>query len=328
MKVVVTGAAGFVGSHLTEACLATGWEVVAIDALTPYYAPERKRANAAAFKADPSCIYREEHLLDADLPGLLSGVDIVFHLAAQAGVRTSWGRDFDSYVDLNVTTLQRLLEAAKDANLAKFVFASSSSVYGDAERLPTPEESILRPVSPYGATKALGEHLLYLYHKSYGLPTVALRYFTVYGPRQRPDMAFHRAIDAAMTQQEFTLFGDGGQTRDFTYVADAVDATLAAGLRGTPGQIYNVGGGTRASMNQVLGIINDLTGSLRLRYIDPQRGDVRDTAADTTRASRELGWSPACGLEEGLRRQVDWQGLQKSPPAQLERHGESVSPRP
>jgi UDP-glucose 4-epimerase len=304
--VLVTGAAGFVGSHLTEECLARGWRVRAIDALTPYYDPDIKRRNAERLAAHPACTYVEAELVEA-LPEILQGVDYVFHLAAQAGVRASWGHEFDVYTHLNITTVQRLFEAAKEAELKKLVFASSSSVYGDAEALPTPEESILRPVSPYGATKALGEHLAYLYWRSYALPVVSVRYFTVYGPRQRPDMAFNRAIRAALDGAEFTIFGDGRQTRDFTFVADAVAGTIAAAERGSPGRAYNLGGGSRVSMAEVLELIDRLAGPLRVRYGDRQRGDARNTAADISRAQSELGFVPWQDLEAGVRAQLDWQ---------------------
>jgi UDP-glucose 4-epimerase len=203
--------------------------------------------------------------------------------------------------------MQRLLEAARSTHLGRFVFASSSSVYGDAERLPTREETALQPISPYGATKALGEHLCRLYHRSFGLPTVLLRYFTVYGPRQRPDMAFNKFISAALEQQEIVIFGDGGQTRDFTFVSDTVDGTIAAGENGTPGRVYNLGGGARTSMNEVLEMIGELTGEdLNVRRVAAQAGDARDTAADTRRARRQLGFQPSCTLYEGLREQVAW----------------------
>src|SRR4051812_32089079 len=278
-RVIVTGCAGFIGSHLAESCLDRGWEVIGVDCLTPYYDPELKRFNVATAAAHPSFTYIEENLLDLDLDELLAGVDIVYHLAAQAGVRASWGQSFDTYTDLNVTTLQRLLEAARSASLERFVFASSSSVYGDAERLPTPEDTVLRPVSPYGATKALGEHLAHVYTRNYGVPIASLRYFTVYGPRQRPDMAFHRAIEAGLAGEPFGLYGDGNQTRDFTFVADAVAGTVAAGLQGRPGAVYNLGGGSRVSMNQVLDTIGRLLGGpLDIERGESQRGDARDTA--------------------------------------------------
>jgi nucleoside-diphosphate-sugar epimerase len=306
-KVLVTGAAGFIGSHLVEACLARGWEVVAVDSLTTYYSPAAKVRNAAAFAGAPGCTYLEQDLLDLDLEELVRDVDVVFHLAAQAGVRASWGQSFDVYTQLNVTVLQRLLEAARTSEaLSRFVFASSSSVYGDAEALPTTEEQILRPVSPYGATKALGEHLCYLYFRSYGVPTVSLRYFSVYGPRQRPDMAFHRAIEAALTGRTFTLFGDGGQTRDFTFVLDAVDGTIRAGLQGEPGQTYNIGGGGNISMLDALDVIRSEVGSLDVDRRDTQRGDARNTASDISRARAALGYQPTRDVPAGLREQVAW----------------------
>src|SRR5919199_1412709 len=204
-RVLVTGCAGFVGSHLVEECLRRGWDVTGVDCLTSYYSPAIKAANVADAREHPAFTYVEENLLELDLNELLGGIDVVFHLAAQAGVRTSWGTGFEVYTELNVTTVQRMLEAARHARLERFVFASSSSVYGDAEQLPTHEDAVLRPVSPYGATKALGEHLAHVYFRNYGLPIVSIRYFTVYGPRQRPDMAFHRAIDAGLVGTEFVL---------------------------------------------------------------------------------------------------------------------------
>lgn len=303
---LITGAAGFIGSHLTERCLDRGWDVRAIDALTPYYDPDIKRRNAERFASHAACAYSECELIE-QLPRLLDGVDYVFHLAAQAGVRASWGQEFDVYTHLNITTVQRLFEAAKHHDLKKLVFASSSSVYGDAEQLPTPEDSILRPVSPYGATKAAGEHLANLYWRGYGVPVVAVRYFTVYGPRQRPDMAFNRAIEAGLRGEAFTVFGDGLQTRDFTYVADAVDGTLAAAERGIAGRAYNIGGGSRISMRDALDTIDRLGGPMVVKFAGNQRGDARNTAADISRAASELGFSPQCGLEEGLGAQLRWQ---------------------
>jgi UDP-glucose 4-epimerase len=206
-----------------------------------------------------------------------------------------------------VTALQRLLEASRSVALERFVFASSSSVYGDAERLPTNEKTALQPISPYGATKVLGEHLCRLYHLSYGLPTVILRYFTVYGPRQRPDMAFNKLIRAALEHEEIVIYGDGGQTRDFTFVGDAVDGTIAAATHGQPGGVYNLGGGARTSMNEVLEMIADLTGEgLNVRRVAAQAGDARDTAADTSRARAQLSFAPSRSLYEGLSEQVAW----------------------
>jgi nucleoside-diphosphate-sugar epimerase len=230
----------------------------------------------------------------------------VFHLAAQAGVRASWGQSFDTYTHLNVTVLQRLLEASRASELSRFIFASSSSVYGDAESYPTPEGQGLRPVSPYGATKALGEHLVYLYFRNYDLPTVSLRYFSVYGPRQRPDMAFHRAISAGLDSREFVLYGDGNQTRDFTFVMDVVEATLAAAERGAPGEIYNVGGGSTISMADALELVRHEVGQLQVRRVRGQQGDARDTAADISKAMKELHYHPKWEIQQGLQAQIAW----------------------
>ncbi|HEX8207828.1 MAG TPA: NAD-dependent epimerase/dehydratase family protein [Solirubrobacteraceae bacterium] len=306
MRAFITGAAGFVGSHLTETCLQRGWEVVACDSLTTYYSPAAKVRNAQAFAGHHRCTYHEQDILDLDLTAILADVDVVFHLAAQAGVRASWGQSFDVYTQLNVTVLQRLLEAARQTELQKFVFVSSSSVYGDAEALPTSEDQILRPVSPYGATKALGEHLSYLYYRSFDVPVLSLRYFTVYGPRQRPDMAFHRAIEAGLHEREFRLFGDGRQTRDFTFVADTVEGTILAAEKGVPGRAYNLGGGSRVSMLEVLDVIREEAGGLEVRHEERQRGDARDTAADISLAREELGYDPKWNVANGLREQVAW----------------------
>ncbi|MEA2311667.1 MAG: hypothetical protein QOE28_1635 [Solirubrobacteraceae bacterium] len=306
--VFVTGAAGFIGSQLAERCLDRGWRVTAVDSLAPYYDERIKRENVRALEADPNCELIEADVLDLDLPAVLSDVDVVFHLAAQAGVRASWGTSFDVYTHSNITVTQRLLEAAKHADVARFVFASSSSVYGDAEQLPTAEDTMLLPLSPYGATKALTEYLAYLYFKSYGVPTVGLRYFSVYGPRQRPDMAFHRLILSALTGGEFSLFGDGEQTRDFTFVQDAVAGTVAAAERGEPGMVYNLGGGSQVSMNDVTGTVTEILGERpKIRHTEAQRGDARDTSADTSRARSALGFTPTTTLLEGLARQVEWQ---------------------
>ena len=317
-KVLITGAAGFIGSHLTEACLARGWAVVAVDSLNTYYSPAAKVANARRFAYDERCHYLEQDLLDVDLASIVSDVDHVFHLAAQAGVRASWGSSFDVYTHLNVTVLQRLLEAARSApDLKSFVFASSSSVYGDAEKMPTGEDQILRPLSPYGATKALGENLNYIYFRSHNVPTVNLRYFSVYGPRQRPDMAFHRAIEAALTAQDFFLNGDGTQTRDFTFVADIVAATILAALEGEPGETYNVGGGGNVSMAEVLELLGTLVGEVRVRRRPTQRGDARNTAADIGRARRDLGYDPSWDLRAGLIEQIAWHRERERAPTGL-----------
>jgi nucleoside-diphosphate-sugar epimerase len=304
-KVLVTGAGGFIGSHLVRKCLENGDSVVGLDSFTNYYSPDAKRANIATVGADPRWRFLEADLGSEDLVELFADVDVVVHLAAQPGVRASWGEGFDAYVASNVIAVQRVLEAAAATQLGRLVFASSSSVYGDAPVLPADEDSPLRPLSPYGATKVLGENLCRLYHASFGVPVVMLRYFTVYGPRQRPDMAFHKLITAALTGGEIVINGDGEQTRDFTFVTDAVNGTYAATHSGTAGAAYNIGGGHRVSMNEVLRLLRDLTGNeLSIRHVGAQRGDARDTSADTQRARADLSFAPATQLEDGLRAQI------------------------
>ena len=307
MKALVTGAAGFIGSHLAGALLDRGAEVAGIDCFTDYYGREVKEANVATLAGRPGFRFDEAALQTVDLARLLDGVTHVFHLAAQAGVRKSWGRDFTTYTTHNVDATQRLLEAVKERPIDRLVYASSSSVYGDLAVIPMTEDVPLHPVSPYGVTKLAAEHLCHLYHVNHGVPAVSLRYFTVYGPRQRPDMAFHRFIRAALTAQPITLYGDGEQTRDFTFVADAVAATMAAGDRGTAGAVYNIGGGSRISINGVLEKIAHITGrTLDVRREAPQKGDMRDTFADTTRARADLGFAPGHSLDAGLSAECEW----------------------
>jgi nucleoside-diphosphate-sugar epimerase len=307
MKALVTGVAGFIGSHLCELLLDRGAEVVGIDCFTDYYARSIKEANLAHNKGRPGFRFVEARIQDADLPALLADVSHVFHLAAQAGVRKSWGRDFRVYTDNNVDASQRLLEACVGLRLHRFVYASSSSVYGDNVVIPMREDALPQPVSPYGVTKLAAEQLCYLYHVNHGVPTSSLRYFTVYGPRQRPDMGFHRFITAAMAGDPIHLYGDGEQTRDFTFVRDAVAATAAAGERGAPGRAYNIGGGSRVSINQVLDIIGRVVGRpLDVRREPEQKGDMRDTFADTTLARADLGFAPSVSLEEGIEAEYRW----------------------
>ena len=306
MKALVTGAAGFIGSHLCEGLIDAGYDVVAVDAFTDFYPRPVKERNVAGLRQSPRFTLAERPIAEADWLALLDGVSHVFHLAAQAGVRKSWGREFRVYSEQNIEATQILLEACKARPLDRFVFASSSSVYGDRVPLPMREDARLQPVSPYGVTKLAAEHLCLLYHATYGVPTVAVRYFTVYGPRQRPDMGFHRFFLAAMRDRPATVFGSGRQTRDFTYVTDAVAATMAA-VHGRPGAVYNIGGGSRVELLEALEHIRRVTGrSLPLDRVETQAGDMRDTYADTTCAQRELGFAPAVALEEGLREQFEW----------------------
>jgi nucleoside-diphosphate-sugar epimerase len=307
VKVVVTGAAGFIGSTLVDSLLADGHAVTGIDGFVDYYPRPAKESNLAAARAHGHFRLVEGLLQDMPLAELLDGAGEVYHLAAQAGVRASWGRDFDSYTNHNVLATQRLLEAAREARVGRIAYASSSSVYGDTPALPLREDSFCQPVSPYGVTKLAAEHLCHLYWKSYGLPTVSLRFFTVYGPRQRPDMAFHRFLTACHDGRPIQVYGDGEQTRDFTFVDDIVRATRAAAATGRPGHTYNVGGGERVTLNAVLETIQDVTGRrLERRVEGVQRGDMRDTFADTTLAQRDLGFRSAVTLAEGLAREWAW----------------------
>ena len=307
MKALVTGAAGFIGSHLASALLDQGAAVIGVDSFTDYYPRSIKERNLDENRRRDAFRFVEVALQDADLPSLLDGITHVFHLAAQAGVRKSWGRDFRTYTDNNIEATQKLLEACAGRPLHRFVHASSSSVYGDRAAIPMKEDALPQPVSPYGVTKMAAEQLGYLYHVNYNVPAVAMRYFTVYGPRQRPDMAFNRFIRAALEDQPITLYGDGEQTRDFTFVGDAVAATVAAGERGVPGTAYNIGGGARVSMNQVLEIIERIHGRpLKITREGAQKGDMRDTYADTSLARRDLGFAPTVSLEEGIRAEYEW----------------------
>jgi UDP-glucuronate 4-epimerase len=304
VRYVVTGAAGFIGSHLSEQLQADGHEVVAVDSFTDYYERSRKERNAAALDV------LELDLADAPLEPVVSGADGVFHLAGQPGVRASWGESFGLYLRRNVLATQRLFEAAAAADV-RVVFASSSSVYGDAERYPTAEDVAPRPISPYGITKLACEQLAHAIGRGQGLDAVLLRYFTVYGPRQRPDMAFTAMLEALARGARFQLFGDGTAARSFTYVGDAVSATIAAMERGRNGEVYNVGGGDEATMNEAIALAERVAG----RTLDVVRGaaatgDVRRTKADVAKAGAELGWSPRTGLEAGMEAQWRWAAVE------------------
>jgi UDP-glucose 4-epimerase len=311
VKALVTGTAGFIGSHLSATLLARGASVVGIDCFTDYYAREIKEANLAPLRQTAGFTFVEDALQTADLSSLVDGVTHVFHLAAQAGVRKSWGRDFQTYTTNNIDATQRLLEHLVDRPIEKLVYASSSSVYGDRVEIPMTERALPEPVSPYGVTKLAAEPPSALSPDNYGVPPGALRDFTGDGPRQRPDMGFHRFIRAVLTGQPITLYGDGEQTRDFTFISDIVAATIAAGDRGRPGAVYNIGGGSRVSINQVFELIGRITGRTPdIRREPAQKGDMRDTFADTTRAKADLGFAPATTLEVGLAAECEWLGRQ------------------
>jgi len=308
-RALVTGVAGFIGSHLAEELLSSGVEVTGIDSFTDYYDIRLKQKNLDNLTQRAGFDFVAASINDTDLDALLDGVNFVFHLAAQAGVRASWGTQFEDYIDSNIRATQRLCEAAKQKPIEKFVYASSSSVYGETTELPMREEGTVRPVSPYGVTKLDAENLCLLYRKNYGLPAVCLRFFTVYGPRQRPDMAIHRFLKGAMTGAPLEIYGNGEQTRDFTFVSDIVAANVLAMRYEGAETVFNVGGGSRVSVNQVL----DLVGrhcrpdtEFEIRYRETERGDVGHTYADTSRARTELGFEPRTTLAEGIEKEAEW----------------------
>lgn len=307
MKILVTGCAGFIGSHLGERLIKEGYEVVGIDCFTDYYSREIKESNIEWLKKQPNFRFIEKDLLELDLVNLLKDIDYVFHEAAQPGVRASWGKDFEIYVKDNILTTQYLLEAAKEVNIKKFIYASSSSIYGDAETYPTPEDTRPAPVSPYGVTKLAGEHLCQLYFKNYKVPVIILRYFTVYGPRQRPDMAFHKFMKAILEGKKIIVYGDGTQTRDFTYVDDVIEANILAMKSDAVGEVFNIGGGSRISINDTLEILRHITNrKVRVKYIEKQKGDVRHTSADISKADKVIGYTPRWDVRSGLKVEWEW----------------------
>jgi len=307
MNCLVTGAAGFIGSHLCQRLLNEGFSVTGIDSFNDYYSRWMKDKNIHPFENHNRFRLISDNLNDIDLSALLHDIDYVFHIAAQAGVRSSWGKNFSVYTDNNISATQKLLEAAKDSRIQKLIYASSSSVYGLCPELPMTESSPLLPYSPYGVTKLAAENLCQLYFKNFNVPTVSLRFFTVYGPGQRPDMAFHKFFRAMKNNLPIPLFGDGKQTRDFTYIDDIVDANVQSLEKGKAGEIYNVGGGNQKEMKEIFPLLEKITGrKVLLQQEDRQRGDVFHTYADINKAKEDLDFSPKIPLEEGLEREWEW----------------------
>jgi nucleoside-diphosphate-sugar epimerase len=306
-RVVVTGAAGFIGSHLCERLLDEGFEVTGIDSFTDYYSPSRKREHIGRSLGSSRFKLIEQDLNNCDLASLFDGAECVFHLAAQAGVRRSWGSEFSHYTEANILATQSVLEALKEIGSMRLVHSSSSSVYGETKDLPMKEDHRLAPVSPYGATKLSAEHLCELYRVNFGVDYTSLRYFTVYGPRQRPDMAFSRFITNALGGNALEIYGDGRQTRDFTFVTDAVEANMLA-LRYTGSErIFNIGGGSRISILDVIRIMEKEIGTgFDVRFLERAKGDVTDTWAETTRAREELGFEPSVSIETGIGEEIAW----------------------
>jgi UDP-glucuronate 4-epimerase len=304
VRIVVTGAAGFIGSTLAEACLADGHEVIGLDAFIPYYPREVKEANLADLCQDPHFRFAELDLRTDDVDPWLEGADAIIHEAAMAGLMRSW-TDLDLYVSCNLLATNRLIEAAIRAKVGRFVFASTSSVYG--REAVGDEDRALEPVSPYGITKLAGEKLVLAHVEAAGLPAVIIRYFSIYGPRQRPDMAYHRFIEAMLDGDPITVYGDGGQTRSNTFVDDAVRGTIAALDRGDVGSIYNIGGGRTIALDEAISTIARHVGVEPLIQREPVRpGDQRHTSADIGRARAVLGYQPMTDPVEGLGHQVAW----------------------
>ncbi len=308
MRALVTGCAGFIGSHLTETLLDAGHAVTGVDCFNDNYGRPEKLLNLSRSREWDDFDFVPIDLARGALTDLVADQDVVFHLAAEPGVRKSWGNRFELYVRNNLLATQHLLEAMRPWPEKRLVYASSSSIYGDAEALPTAEDVYPRPFSPYGVTKLAAEQLCLAYHANFGLQTICLRYFSVFGPRQRPDMAFNIFCRAALRGEAITVFGDGTQTRDFTFVDDVVAATVRAGEQSAPaGRAYNVGGGSAASVRNALEIISELSeGGLEVHYVARQEGDVKDTAADISRAQRELGYEPKVSFTDGLRAEFGW----------------------
>ena len=306
---IVTGVGGFIGSHLAETLLNQGDKVIGIDEFNDYYNPTLKRQNISQFQNHPGFQLIENNIQSLNWSELLVDVDVVYHQAAQAGVRPSWGKGFLDYTERNINATQIILEAAIDApNLKRLVYASTSSIYGDAETFPTPETVCPQPVSPYGITKLAAERLGKLYHQNFGVPCVYLRYFTVYGPRQRPDMAFHKFFKWILQDQPISIYGDGQQTRDFTFISDAVAANLLAAIVPLAvGEVFNIGGGSRVVLAEVINIMERIVGRpIKKNFVEKARGDARHTSADVSKAKTILGYQPQVSLEEGLRREWEW----------------------
>lgn len=316
MRALVTGCAGFIGSHLSASLLDDGFEVVGVDCFNNNYGRDAKLANLKLVGDWDSFVFTPLDLARGDLDSVVEGCDTIYHLAGEPGVRPSWGQRFESYARNNILATQQLLEAARAQPVERFVYASSSSIYGQAERFPTSERDLPRPHSPYGVTKLSAEHLCSLYHANFGVPTVSLRYFSVYGPRQRPDMAFHIFCRAAVQGGPIEVFGDGHQTRDFTYVGDVVRATRAAATaaESAEGEVFNIGGGSQVSLLATIELIEELAGrKLDTAFLPKERGDVKDTGAETRKARSGLGFTAEIGIRDGLEAEFEWMASGAAP---------------
>lgn len=307
MTCLVTGAAGFIASRLSRRLIDEGRSVIGIDAFIDSYPKWIKEKNLAPLLSLRGFEFIAGDLATLNLRDILKRCDIIYHMAAQAGVRSSWGDHFSVYTQCNIDATQKLLEAAKSFLPKRFIYASSSSVYGDCPDIPWKEDSPLFPYSPYGVTKLAGENLCRLYYKNFGIPIIALRFFTVYGPGQRPDMAFHKFLKGVLEDREITVYGDGHQTRDFTYVDDIIQACISSMDKGDEGEIYNIGGGVRRKLRDIFPVMEALCGrKIRIKYLPSQKGDVPDTYADIQKAKKDLEYSPCTEFQNGLRSEWDW----------------------
>lgn len=303
MRALVTGCAGFIGSHITDRLLKEGYEVIGIDCFTDYYPRALKESNIVDARSNPRFSFLEKNLLDMNS---YPSVDYVFHQAAQAGVRASWGTNFEIYCKNNIIATQKLLEWYKNHKVKKIVYASSSSVYGDTN-LPMHEEMKLQPISPYGVSKLAAEHLCYLYSKNFGVPIISLRYFTVYGPRQRPDMGIYKFVNSIAKGIPLTIYGTGNQTRDFTYISDIVEANILAANSPIIGKVFNIGGGNQISVNDLISIIEGISNKRAIiRKSENQSGDVKDTLANIQLANFEMGWKPKIDIKNGIKKYCEW----------------------
>lgn len=307
MDCLVTGVAGFIGSSLSFKLMEKGYSVIGIDSFTDFYPRWIKEKNLKPLLKQDKFEFIEKDIAEIELVELIKRVDVVFHLAAQAGVRTSWGKNFSLYTRNNIEVTQKLLEAVKEAGIEKFIFASSSSVYGYCPELPMSEISPVYPYSPYGVTKLAAENLCFLYFKNYSIPIISLRYFTVYGAGQRPDMAFHKFFKAMLRGEKITIFGDGKQTRDFTYIDDIIEANIAALHKGKVGEIYNIGGGHRKKLEDLFPLLEKVSQEkVKIKWEEKQKGDMPHTLANIDKAQKDLGYYPQTDIEEGLRKEWLW----------------------
>lgn len=306
-KCLITGVAGFIGSALAHRLLEDGYRVLGVDRFSQFYDRKVKERNIEKISGNECFELIDGNINEIDLNRITSDIDFVFHLAAQPGVLGSWGENFVLYLEDNVLATQKLLEALKDKKIKKFIYASSSSVYGEQTRFPVSEDLLPAPYSPYGVTKLAGENLVNLYWQNYKLPVISLRFFSVYGPGQRPDMAFHKFIKAIFNGEEIEIYGNGEQTRDFTYVDDVVEANILALKTDIAGESFNIGGGSRISLKKSVSIIEkEMNINAKLKFIKRQKGDVTHTGADISKAEQKLGYKPLIKIEEGLYKEVNW----------------------